>query len=277
MQQISTSICIGLGDNIVARILFDTVKFKYSQIKISHEQHLIQMHKNNDPLHISFLRDIGMLLFSDPPFYFDTNQYSPIAPNISKIIRDFSPIMKPDLQHLLCKGYQPNIDEEYICITTKIRFINKSKFLPVAHQFWQALRKLSNKYKIVILGERIFDENVAYVKDLPNNIVYSIYNDIIENIPNERIIDLSIPVYGKIASTITKVQQDGLVMNGSKFVICLGNGGNLWHAIATSNTIIAYRDPDDNDRNADLILQPNFTHTHMHKNWDNFITELMTS
>ena len=92
--------------------------------------------------------------------------------------------------------------------------------------------------------------------------------------PQNRIIDLSIPILGKPAPNLTKIQQDGLIMQNAKTTITLGDGGNLWLAAATGN-VIGYR--DDDDSSADLILNPNFTHVKMFKRpsqWPLFIKEL---
>lgn len=270
MKKVSTSICLGLGDNIIARIIFDTVKHQYNEIRISHDQSVINHYKRGDAKYIQFLNDIGNLLFTEPPYFLDHNKYPPI--HTLNTIKNFSPIAKPNLQHLLCKGTPLEINEEYIVITTKIRMIPKNQFLPLSIKLWKALNTLSNKYKIVIMGEKELNESAAYIGDLSENLVYSIYEQIIANVPEDCIIDLTVPSLGLIAPQLNKIQQDGLIMKNAKFVIALGNGGNLWHAVATGNKIIAYRDDPDNA--ADAILNPNFTHVKMHKNWLEFIKEL---
>lgn len=275
MKQISKSICTGLGDNIIARIIFDTVKHEFDQIRISHDKNIIKVWKENNPAHISFLNDIGILLFSQPPFYFEKTQHPAIV--TFDTIQNYKPIAKPNLQHLLCKGTPLDIDDEYICITTKVRMVSKHKFLPLSIQFWEALKQLATKYKIVVMGERSIEEFSIYRKSMSENITYSIYDQIIANVPEERIVDLTVPSLGVIAPTLSNIQQDGLILQQSKLAICLGNGGNLWHAIATANKIIAYRDADDADCVADAILGPNFDHVKMFKHWNEFIEELKTS
>ena len=270
MKKISTSICLGLGDNIIARIIFDTVKHQYSEIRISHDQAVINLYKKGDAGYLKFLNNIGTLLFTEYPYVFDKVPHQAI--HTFNTIRNFSPIAKPNLQHILCKGAPFSVDSEYIIITTKIRMISKNKFLPLSIDLWRVLKQLSNKYKIVIMGEKSLDESIAYRQDLPENVAYSIYDQIISNLSSDRVVDLTIPSLGLIAPDLVKIQQDGLIIQGAKAIITLGDGGNLWHAIATGNKIIGYR--DDQDHNADLILQPNFTHVKMHKIWKDFIKEV---
>ena len=271
MKQISTSICIGLGDNIIARMIFDTVKHEYDEIKISHDAGVIREYKNGDAAYMAFLQEIGNLLFTEPPFSFSTQQYKPII--TLNTIQNFSPIVKPNLQYLLCKGSPLNIDEEYICITTKVRMIPKKLFLPLSPLLWKVLKRLSNKYKIVIMGERSLNEGIAYRRALPENVVYGIYDQIMVNLPAHRIIDLTVPSLGIVAPNLVKIQQDGLIMKNAKCVIALGDGGNLWHAVATADKVLNYR--DDADIPADLILYPNFTHVKsFNRNWNGFTSEL---
>ncbi|HEY5267656.1 MAG TPA: hypothetical protein VII94_00800 [Candidatus Saccharimonadales bacterium] len=270
MKKASASICLGLGDNIIARIIFDTVKHQYSEIRISHDQNVINHYKKGDVKYLQFLQDMGNLLFTEPPYFFDHNAYSPI--HTMNTIQNFSPIAKPNLQHLLCKGIPLETNEEYIVITTKIRMIPKNKFLPLSIKLWRILNILSDKYKIIIMGERELKESPQYRGDLPENSTYSIYDQIISNLSADRIVDLTIPALGIVAPNLVKIQQDGLIMKHAKAVIALGDGGNLWHAVATGNKIIAYR--DDNDQSADLLLNPNFMHVKMHKIWSEFIQEL---
>lgn len=270
MKIIATSICLGLGDNIIARMIFDTVKHQYSAIRISHDQNIFNIYKNGDTGYAKFLDDIGNLLFTEAPYIFDKTLHQSI--HTLNTIREFSPIAKPNLQHILCKGIPLDINEEYIIITTKIRMIPRNKFLPLSISLWQTIRQLSTKYKIVIMGEKELNESAQYYRDLPQNLVYSIYDQIVSNLPSDRIIDLTIPSLGLIAPELIKIQQDGMIMKNAKTIITFGDGGNLWHAIATGNKIIGYR--DDDDYNADLILHPNFTHVQMCKNWDQFISHL---
>lgn len=272
MNKISTSICAGIGDNIIARMIFDSCKHQYDEIRISHNQNIVKIWKENNRDHINFLNDIGNLLFNEKPYHFDRSQHVPIQ--TFDAIKKCSPIVKPNLQHLLCKGKSITSNDEYICITTKVRMISKNNFLPLSIQLWRVLKLLSKRYKIVIMGERRIEEFSIYRRSMSENITYSIYDQIIANVPEDRIIDLTVPTLGIVAPKLSNIQQDGLIMKQAKFVVCFGNGGNLWHAIATANKIIAYRDPNDKDHIGDALLNSNFDHVKMFKHWGGFIEEL---
>lgn len=268
MKKLSTSICLGLGDNIVARIIFDTVKHNYDQIRISHDKNIIQIYKNGDSNYMKFLKDIGNLLFTEPPYYFDSISYPAIHTfNTTKNL--YIP-GKPNLEHKLCKGTPLNLGQEYIVITTKIRGMARKTFYPLSIKLWQTLRQLSTKYKIVILGEREVEKNIEYLGN--PDLAYSIYDQIIANLPINCIIDLTIPALGNIAPTLSQIQQDGLIMRQAKFTITLGMGGNVWLAAGSGSQVIGFR--EDGDPATDIILGPNFTSVRMTKDWNQFIKRL---
>lgn len=271
MKKVSTSICLGLGDNIVARIIFDMIKHEYDEIRISHDKEIMRVYKGEDPAYSSFLQSIGTLLFTEYPYYFDNGSYTPI--NTLNTVKSVPTIIKPNLQPLLCRGKSLNLGEEYIVITTKIRGIQKHKFLLESIKLWKALSQLSSKYKIVILGEREVEKTFEY-KRLPD-LVYGIYEQIIANISTNRIIDLTIPSLGNTPPNISKIQQDGLIMQQAKCVITFGLGGNVWLAAVTSNQLVGLRDIADHDEAADLILNTKFSSVRVFKDWTQFIQALI--
>jgi hypothetical protein len=271
MKEIATSICLGLGDNIVARIVFDTVKHQYDSIKIAHDKNIMVMYKRNDSSYVKFLGDIGRLLFTEPPYIFDVNGNYQAVHTFSTISSIPKGAKCSNLQHLLCRGTPLDINEEYIVITTKIRSITRKEFFSVSIQLWRVLQQLSKKYKIVVVGEREIERNFEYtdMKDW----VYCIYDQIISNLPADRIVDLTVPALGITAPELSKIQQDGLIMRNAKLVITLGLGGNVWLAVATANQIIGYRSHTDHDSNADLLLS-HFDWFKIHKVWKDFINKL---
>lgn len=270
MKEISTSICLGLGDNIVARIIFDTVKQEYSAIRISHDQNIMRIYNRGDIGYRTFLRDIGRLFFTEPPFIFsETTTYQPIH-TFNTIQNLPNRPVSHNLQHLLCRGTPLDLGEEYIVISTKIRGISKKKFLPLSAQLWRTLQNVSQKYKIVVVGEREVERNMEYTQLSTDN-VYEIYSHIMANIPSDRVVDLTVPALGNTAPTLVKIQQDGLIMQQAKCVITFGLGGNVWLAIATSNRVIGFRAIEDNDGSADMLLSK-ITNTQIVKDWNHFVS-----
>ena len=75
MNKMAYKITVGLGDNLVIRIFFDAIKHKYDEIKIAHNKDVMRIYRNNDPTYWGFLNELGPLLFSEPPYVFDHNNY----------------------------------------------------------------------------------------------------------------------------------------------------------------------------------------------------------
>lgn len=268
MKTLAYEITVGIGDNLVMRVFLDTIKHNYDRISISHSREVMRIYRNNDPKYWKFLDDLGTLLFSEPPYVFTHDKNPPIHTMNTIRSLGITP-RKPNLDHLLCKGQSLNVGQEYIVLTTKARVFDRIKFLPQSVQLWATLKKLSEKYKIVILGEREVEQSKEYA---PNkNTIFGIYEQIIANLPADRIIDLTIPALGITAPELTKIQQDCVIMKEAKFVITLGIGGNFWLAVSVANTI-GYR--TDTDWVTDLISNPHYPSAFITKDWNQFINKL---
>lgn len=269
MKKLELQICTGIGDNLVIRIFFDTVKHNYDQIRVAHNKAVIAEFWDNKPSYHNFLHDIGSALFTEQPYVFDKGNY-PIIQTQNLLNSLHLVPVKPNLDHILCKGESLNLGEEYIVITTKIRYIPKPAFYPLSIQLWSILKELAKKYKIVILGERVL-ENSREVR-LNNGLLFCIYEQIIANLPADRIVDLTIPAFGITVPNFQKIQQDCLIQKEAKFVITLGVGGNFCMAAAVANKVIGYR--NDNDGVADMFNNPSYPSMNVTKDWNSFINQL---
>lgn len=169
MSIISCNIPTSLGDLITIKAHLDSVKHNYSQINLTFHTALWNgaLHTNvpewqqNKILWEKYLKDIGQLFFSESPYKLNAGQY-PFRVT-EQLIKDFNlPATKPELGHLLCRGRSLNLEGEYIVITTKVRDVIKKNFMPESIKLWKVLKDLSNKYKIVILGEREVEMRKEY-------------------------------------------------------------------------------------------------------------------
>src|ERR1700722_341314 len=220
-KKVALEIAAGIGDSLVVRIFFDAVKHEYDQIIISHSKSIVNQWRNGDPNYFRFLYDWGTLLFSENPFvYSDHARYIDVAKTLMGL---GTKPKTPNLHHLLCKGNSLNLGEEYIVLTTKIRCFNKKLFYPLSIKLWGTLKKLSQKYKVVVIGEREVEKSKEY--QLNTSDIFGIYEQIITNIPNDRVVDLTVPALGITTPTLEKIQQDCLIMKEAKFVITFGIGG----------------------------------------------------
>lgn len=269
MNVLRATIPIGLGDIIYVKAMFDAIPGRYSQVRLKFHREIIQSYKF-DPNYNQFLDEIGSLFFSEPPYVLTDEPGIPFYGLVS-ICQDNNIIpVRPRLQHLLCKGQPLEVDEEYIVIVTKVRYLSRHLLDNKVMEMWKVINKLSTKYKVVILGEREVQMHLGY-QEIGSNDVYSIYDSIKTNVPANRIIDLSIPALGISSPNLSQIQQDCLIMNKAKFVVTLGIGGSFCMATAVAN-VVGYR--EDQDSIADVVFREEYHDTTVTSTWPRFINKL---
>lgn len=268
MRNLAITIPIGLGDLIYIKAALDSIKNQFSQIKINFNKNIIKS-VGRDLEYCQFLDEIGQLFFTEAPYSLDDTTHTFCEYIRLYMDNKISPC-KPELGHLLCKGVSLQIDGEYIVLTTKTRYFSRDIFDRHAQELWNTIKSLSKKYKIVILGEREVQMNIEYQYH-GDKYIYSIYDDIKKNVDHNQLIDLTIPALGITSPTLSKIQQDCLIMKEAKFVITLGIGGNFCMATAVANTI-GYR--VDDEPIADMVFNKEYSNAMITKNWTTFINKL---
>jgi hypothetical protein len=223
---------------------------------------------------------MGNLLFSQPPYVFDNNikcKHIDLD-GIAKIITGLNIIPNnPNIENI-CVGSSLNLNEEYIVITTKIRHISKKLLFPLLPQLWVVLREVAKKYKIVILGERFVERSKEYSVSGNVESTFGIYEQIISNLPGDRLVDLTVPCLGITAPDITKIKQDCLIMKEAKYSVILGIGGNLWLSLVSGKTIgFRFDNLGIFTTITDLINNPNFDKAFVTKDWKIFLNKLLES
>jgi len=261
---------VGLGDLIHIKAMLDPIKSNYNQIKLSFHKDLVRVFHGDNPEYYKILDEFGELFFSEPPYLLTTLSGIQLTSPMQIATNNRIMLHKPNLKHLLCKGNPLQLTDEYIVLTTKVRYLSRASFNEKAHSFWQTINLLSQKYKIVILGERVVEMNQEYIYHTAEYI-YGIYDDIIHNIPSSKLIDLTIPALGINSSNLQQIQQDCLIMKNAKAVITLGVGGNFSMATAVANTI-GYR--EDQHDIFEVIYNRNYPDAFITKNWPAFINTL---
>lgn len=270
MKQLNMDINLGIGDHLFLRIFVDGVKHQYDRIAITHSRPALQFWFNNDPKRGEFNLQLGRLVFSEPPYVLVPNARFPFYPN-DRIVREINnkPV-KPNLDRL-CVGKSLGIDK-YIVLTTKVRHIQRGDFEQYKAKITPALCELAKTYKMVILGEREVQATREYTAECNRDQVYGIYNYLIETLPPDRVLDLSIPALGITCSSLPQLQQDCLIMKEARAVITFGIGGNLWISACTANQTVGLR--GDSEPTTDLI-QSGFPGMSLTKDIDQFIKFLV--
>lgn len=267
-----------LGEIINIKHHLDQVKHQYDQIKISFHKQLWTdgLHTNapdwpeKKKLWDKYLDDIGQLFFSEPPYVL-VDRSNVFGGDANAFVQRLKMIpQKAEMAHLLCKGDSLNLGEEYLVITTKLRHVHKNFFYPRSIELWNVLRRLSTKYKIVILGERCVEMRKEYATI--QNEVFGIYEQMIANLPSDRIVDLTVPALGETVSDLKQIQQDCLIMNEAKFTVTLGVGGNSCMAHSCAKMAIGFR--ADDLYFANVVFGKEYRNCIVTKDWAYFIQTL---
>lgn len=269
-----------LGELIILKCHLDTVKDRYGLISFCFDQDNWDRYFDSDwktykTQWDQYLSDITKLFFSEPPYVITTDKKDHVLYHTcSQLIYDqHIPLMTPKLDHLLCQGIPLNLSEEYIVITTKARSIDMNVFNARSSQFINIINQLSQKYKIVILGERIVEKRKEYRFSEHHNRVFSIYEMIVNNVPKDRIHDLTVPSLGNTAYNLKSVQQDCTVMRDAKFVVTFGCGGNCVMSMASAKMTIGYRE-DNIAWNDYLFDNKEYPTISVSNNWEYFLTKI---
>ena len=239
MRLFQAALHTGIGDVIMAKTQIEPVKSNFDRIEMTFSKYWLSMHDQN---YTEFLNNLWKLLFTDPVYVLTEGSFPLLSP------MDFHnqgfPLQEPRLGHLLCNGTSLNLGSDYIVLTTKIRYLSKTQLKNISNELWQTINLLSQKYKIVILGERTVEMSTEYLIHTSEQI-FSMYDDIIRNVPADKLVDLSIPALGITSPDLKQFQQDCLIMKEAKFVVTFGVGGNFCMATAVANTVGYRQDTHD--------------------------------
>ncbi len=282
-RTVSALIPIHLGELIVAKSHLDTVKDQFEKISLCFDHdtwaRYFDIEKDDWAQHKiqwdQYMSDIGKLFFSELPYVITIDRADHILYHTCNQLvaeQNISP-MKPELGHLLCQGNPLNLGEEYIVVTTKARSVDMNRFKSLAHLFASEIKTLSQKYKIVILGEKVVELRKEYRFDEHQNRIFSIYDTLINTLPQNRLLDLTVPSLGNTAYNLKSIQQDCLIMRDAKFVVTFGCGGNYMMSLAASSMAIGYREDNFGWSNA-LFEGKEYTNAFITKNWSQFIKKI---
>lgn len=269
-KKLDISIPIGIGDLLHLFAQLDSVKHLYSEINLAFYEPFFGGFRHDSKEYREFLDLFCKKLFSDKIYKFVSFDNQPLRNCSTLLSQNGIPPIRPRLKSLLTEPIE-NIYGDYLVVTTKTRQLSRTNFNNIKNIYFEILNKLTNKYKIMILGEREIEYNPEYTY-FSDEHIYSLYNDYINNLSSDKIIDLTIPKLGVTAPDLNQYLKDCSLMGNAKYNITLGIGGNFCTAVAIGS-VIGYR--VDDDHVADLlykdIIYPDCMVT---KNFNKFISHL---
>ena len=240
-RQLDIKLAIGLGDILLSKAMLDRFKHLYERINISFYTEYIVAYRNGEQGNYKFLNDLAQLLFSEPPYNYIPEGHAVRHFNPQEL-QDFHHITMthPDLAHIICDPNYYHGLSNYIVINTKVRALNKPVYEAIKVPFWNIIRQITAKKKLVILGERVVEMNHEYAY-LTSIHVWSLYNEIINNIPSNQILDMTVPALGITPPDLQHIREDSCVLRDADFVISIGIGGGFCLSSSVAKYLVTYR------------------------------------
>lgn len=275
MKQLRICIPPALGEIINIKHQLDSIRHLYDSIKINfatglYDETLHTSHPNwgeRKRTWDKFLTDIGQLFFSDPPYEIANGAFQFLDMQHTGWHLGITPT-KAEMPELLCFGTPLVLSEPYIVLTTKVRNLHKSALDPLLPEFFNVIK--NGKYKVVLLGER--DVRMRKEYEVLGDQVFGIYKQIIEQLPSERLLDLTTPALGEQCNDLSQIRQDCLIMREAKAVITFGIGGNLCLSSATAKMSLGYR--NDSTEFFDIAYSNEYPNAIITKDWFRFISKV---
>jgi len=226
---------VGIGDLFQFKQILDSIKIKYNKINISFDDDVIKKFKDNYEEYYDFISQVFNRLFSENPYIIhDKVDVDAISPE-EFCVRNG---LKPEIPHFEKYFTTQKLKEDYIVVLTKIRGMHIDTYSALRGEYLKLLNSISKKNKIVLMGEKIVGLNNEYKCLGGSTMVYSIYNDLINNIDNYK--DLTVDELGITSPKFNKFIEDCELMNKAKNVISLSTGGNTSMAMSISSIINYY-------------------------------------
>jgi len=272
MNKLAISIPIGLGDLIHVKSQLDFVAFKYDVIELAFYEPFFTNYRSGNTSYIDFITEFYHLIFDGNPKYklvaYDNQPFR--NPSLLCSQECFVPI-RPLMRKELCDIDTELPKEIYLTISTKIRSFHRKFWDEIKEEVFSILN--SKPLKIMFLGEKEIEYNPEYAYYGTDNI-YSIYQELCQNIPADKIIDKTIPKLGITTPNIANIRKDCAYLAGSKKNIMVGIGGNFCLAVAVGNSL-GYR--NDEDHVGDILYSdrsPVYSDLKITKRKDVFLEEL---
>lgn len=155
--------------------------------------------------------------------------------NYDYINRMFS---EPTVRNILKSkfSYKPvdTLSSKYVVLFTKVRDYSRGLFDGISNQFYSKLNNIDSK--ILLMGEKKVQYTGEY-RHLGNNVVYSLYDEFIQNINSDKIIDLTQDDFAPDNISLENILHDLSIISNSKNIIMIGCGGFFCTSLFTDKLL----------------------------------------
>ena len=182
-----------------------------------------------------FMTSLYKWLFSEKNYciHMDRSVYMHMDWPAIYCLHKFDPV-KPNLRSYL-EPYDISLPDEYIVIMTKSVWFDVDEFNKNSAAIWNSILAQTKSRKIVVMGEQ--EVEPCHEKRLHKAGYFSMYPLIMEHVPHESIIDLTVPGLGITSPTFAKFQSDCWIASKAKACLTFGYGGAFCMATSFGKSI----------------------------------------
>jgi len=235
--------CIGIGDLILFCSFVMKHHKKGSTIKIRLDQKILQNFRNNSEEYKNFCLEFIQYILDDYIIHILDNNDDLI--NYIHYIWDHNylnlyknvinnQIIVDHIKNKFVTDQNIYSDFKYLVLFTKVRNLNFKTYKNISPEFFQILNKTN--YKFILLGERDVEYKGEYAIHGETQI-YSLYQDYINNLNSDRIIDLTEKNYEFSGFSVKNIVHDMNLISNSEGTIIFGGGGFFCLSLFTSKLI----------------------------------------
>jgi len=260
---------LGIGDLLICLSYIKLHYNEYEKFHIVLNYDIIKIWRNDSQSIKKFTKDISEIIFNDPKiilYEFNVNndyseyigtgilqvnlwhEYNFRPCNLEHIIKDFK------CEKIFIKDKELNFP--FFVLNTKVRLEKYDYYLSYKDKFYNLLNKLSYKYKLLLMGERKIPMNKEYLEEPSDIKTFLLYEDIINNINKENIIDNTKEDLLH-ENNINDFLRDCYLINKSNFSIFLGMGGAPLITMSFSKKTYGFRTLWDLNDNNNYISSKN--------------------
>ena len=229
-----------IGDILYAKANLDRICIFYDTVNVSINLNMYEWRSDGNAMgdleaYHAFMTGLYVWLFSENNYQIHMEPTDYQHTDWPKIYLDhgIAPV-KPNLKSYL-KPYANNLPKDYLVVMTKSVWFDIDKFTRDSGPIWEALRNKSSQCKLVIMGER--EVEPCHEKRLHTTDYISMYQLIMENIPHENVIDITVPALGITSTEFSKFQSDCWIAGQARACVTFGYGGAFCMATSFGKSI----------------------------------------
>jgi hypothetical protein len=229
MKRLALKLPLAIGEQIYARASLDAVKHEYDEILVSLNWEQLNLRA---PGYRGFAEGFASRLFSEPPYRFDPSANPPYT-TFEDLHKRGIRVRLPWFPDILPAPETPIPKQPYVTLNTKVRFLGRPTLEAVTPRIFRELKVLADRYRILLLGERVLCRTGEYEHWGPEAI-YSAHDHFSQGVP---VSDRTFCSFDTEGFSLARLRRDCALMRNARCNLLLGIGGPLALALSVGKVL----------------------------------------